>query len=140
MTYHLTEEQIEELRAAFNDVDEDKDGYIPREDLEPLMVALGYRFEDVDMNDDGRIDFPEFLAMLEGKVKPECQDGLRLAFNEFDLNKDGHISAVELFKVLSVMGKPITMEKAKEMIKAADTDGSGEVEYEEFIAVMKDWK
>jgi calmodulin len=66
-----SEEQLDELREAFDYNDRDGDGRIqPDEfvamldDLESDMSAAEAKigFQDIDTNDDGRIDFDEFVA------------------------------------------------------------------------------
>jgi len=66
-----TEEQLDELRESFDYNDRDGDGRIELgefasmlDELEAEMsereVAIG--FKDIDTNDDGLIDFTEFVA------------------------------------------------------------------------------
>jgi calmodulin/calcium-binding protein CML/plastin-2 len=66
-----TEEQLDELREAFDYNDRDGDGMIQLDEfadmldeLESGMTAADVRvgFEDIDTNDDGLIDFREFVA------------------------------------------------------------------------------
>ena len=58
-------------------------------------------------------------------------------FKEFDTNGDGSISLVEL--KASLKGSA-SGEKIYNMLKAADTDGSGEIDYTEFLAATMDPK
>merc|ERR1711872_236646 len=66
-------DQMEDVRAAFKVFDHNNDGSISRDELREAMVNFGTRFTDEefsvmfaegDKNEDGRIDFDEFSAMM----------------------------------------------------------------------------
>jgi len=66
-------DHMEDVKAAFKVFDHNNDGSISREELRDAMVNFGTRFTDEefsvmfaegDKNDDGRIDFEEFSAMM----------------------------------------------------------------------------
>ena len=42
----LTEEQIEQLREAFDACDEDKDGALSKEELQSLLMAIGAQLNE----------------------------------------------------------------------------------------------
>lgn len=48
----------------------------------------------------------------------------------FDKNGDGYISAAELRHVMTTLGERLTEEEVSEMVKEADMDGDGQVNYE----------
>ena len=66
-----TEEQLDELRETFQYNDRDEDGRIEPEEFVQMLDELGAEmsekeakigFQDIDTNDDGLIDFDEFVA------------------------------------------------------------------------------
>jgi calmodulin len=66
-----TPEELDELREAFDYNDRDGDGLIQLDEfaemLEELEAGMSENetrtgFNDIDTNDDGRIDFTEFVA------------------------------------------------------------------------------
>ena len=70
-TNRPNDEQLDELREAFDYNDRDKDGRIQLDefsamldeleaDMSPTDIEIG--FKDIDTNDDGLIDFDEFVA------------------------------------------------------------------------------
>ena len=78
----LSEEQIEEIREAFNLFDTDHSGSIDYRELKAAMRALGFEVKkeelrkmitDIDADGSGMIEFPEFLEMMTGKVTREPQ-------------------------------------------------------------------
>ena len=79
----------------------------------------------------GTIEFNEFLLMMSKKMKEtDKEEELREAFRVFDRNGDGYISATELRHVMTNLGEKLTDEEVEDMIREADLDGDGLVNYE----------
>ena len=57
-------------------------------------------------------------------------------FRVFDKDGNGYISSAELRHVMTNLGEKLTDEEVDEMIREADIDGDGQVNYEEFVAMM----
>jgi|JI6StandDraft_1071083.scaffolds.fasta_scaffold01433_8 Ca2+-binding EF-hand superfamily protein len=55
---------------------------------------------------------------------------------EFDADNSGSISTKELKYVLKACGLSIDDEQVEDLINEADADGSGEVEIDEFLALI----
>merc|ERR1711966_425142 len=58
------------------------------------------------------------------------------AFSLFDRDGNGFISAAELRHVMTNLGEKPTDEEVDEMIREADVDGDGQINYEEFVKMM----
>ena len=58
------------------------------------------------------------------------EDELRQAFKAFDRDGNGLITSAELRHVMTNLGEKLTDEECDEMIKEADLDGDGMVNYE----------
>jgi len=65
----------QEMWDAFCKIDADKSGYIDRDELKQLMISLGQKMtedqidamvEEVDTNGDGKISYSEFVSMMSG--------------------------------------------------------------------------
>lgn len=82
----------------------------------------------------GTIDFPEFLTMMARKMKDtDSEEEIREAFRVFDKDGNGFISAAELRHVMTNLGEKLTDEEVDEMIREADIDGDGQVNYEGYL-------
>lgn len=57
-------------------------------------------------------------------------------FQLFDKSGDGSVSASEIGEVMLQLGVDLTQRKLEEMVAEVDTDGSGELEFPEFIQLM----
>ena len=50
-------------------------------------------------------------------------------FNEIDADGNGYITAEEVCVGFGKFGVPLTLDEARALVKAADTDGDGRVSY-----------
>lgn len=92
---------------------------------------------EVDADGAGAIDFPEFLTMMARKTKDtDSEEEIREAFKVFDRDAKGSISAAELRHVLTSIGEKLTDDEVDEMIREADEDGDGRIDYNEFVQLM----
>uniref|UniRef100_A0AAX7SMD6 EF-hand domain-containing protein n=1 Tax=Astatotilapia calliptera TaxID=8154 RepID=A0AAX7SMD6_ASTCA len=146
MADQLTEEQIAEFKEAFSLFDKDGDGTITTKELGTVMRSLGQNpteaelqdmINEVDADGNGTIDFPEFLTMMARKMKDtDSEEEIREAFRVFDKDGNGYISAAELRHVMTNLGEKLTDEEVDEMIREADIDGDGQVNYEGEILII----
>merc|ERR1712083_734748 len=146
MVDQLTEEQIAEFKEAFSLFDRDGDGTITTKELGTVMKSLGQNpneqeleemINEVDLDQNGTINFEEFLGMMAAKMKnTDSDEELREAFKVFDEDGNGYINLSELRQVMTNLGEKLSEEEVEMMIKEADIDGDGLVNYEEFISMM----
>ena len=75
--------------------------------------------------------------LISSQIQPTNQDVIELqnAFTKLDSNKDGKISREELEQGFEeVFNQTATIKDIDAILKLADTDGSGFLEYDEFIS------
>ena len=61
---------------------------------------------------------------------------IRHTFLLFDRDGSGTISTVELGQVMKSLGQDVDEHELKEMIAEVDADGSGEIDFSEFLIMM----
>ncbi|NXG73071.1 CALMS protein, partial [Baryphthengus martii] len=146
MAERLSEEQIAEFKEAFSLFDRDGDGCITTKELGTVMRSLGQNpteaelrdmVGEVDADGGGTVDFAEFLSLMARKMRDaDGEEEIREAFRVFDKDGNGYISAAELRHVMTNLGEKLTDEEVDEMIKEADCNNDGQVNYEEFVRMM----
>ena len=136
-------------RDAFLAFDKDRSGTIDVWELRQVLEAMGQKpteeelfqmISEVDENMSGSIDFAEFLKVIENqKARAENFDDENDMVDAFvacggDADKGGNVRRETLVKIIKHdFGLTIDIE---ELINKIDTDLSGEIEFEEFKALL----
>ena len=123
----------------------------------PTEAELQDMINEVDADGNGTIDFPEFLTMMARKMRDtDSEEEIKEAFKVFDKDGNGFISAAELRHVMTnlgedaselggdfagacsmqVSGEKLTETEVDEMIREADVDGDGQINYEGWSCVI----
>uniref|UniRef100_A0A8C5EWK4 Calcium-binding protein 5-like n=1 Tax=Gouania willdenowi TaxID=441366 RepID=A0A8C5EWK4_GOUWI len=140
-----------ELREAFVEFDKDKDGFITCKDLGNLMRTMGYMptemelielGQNINMKMGGRVDFEDFVDLMTPKLLNETAGMIGLkelkdAFKEFDIDGDGSITSAELKHAMQkLLGEHTSKHEIEAVVKEADNNGDGTVDFEEFVKMM----
>mmetsp|Transcript_7302 Transcript_7302/g.22864 ORF Transcript_7302/g.22864 Transcript_7302/m.22864 type:complete len:218 (-) Transcript_7302:60-713(-) len=143
----LDEEQIEELREAFNLFDTEHSGTIDARELKAALRALGFEVKKEDVRrmlaDVGKdpsqpIDFNDFCEMMRGRMPDKnSRAEIEKVFALFDEDETGKISFRNLKRIAQELGESLTDEELQEMIEEADRDGDGLINPDEFYRVMR---
>ncbi|MFK0238636.1 EF-hand domain-containing protein [Streptomyces vinaceus] len=134
-----TEMTDKSLSEAFSSFDKDGDGYIPVGDLDSVMKAAGRTLTEAEhkaLIGSSVIHFSELVAVLFPKVEEDNAETLAKAFRIFDNDGDGLIGPAEMHAVMTHLGETLTEEEAGEMVRQADVDGDGKINFEEFLKMV----
>ncbi|KAJ9471468.1 Caltractin [Diplonema papillatum] len=140
----------DEVEQAFNLFDTDSTGYLDEEELAFALKSLGYgKVTKTDVNeilgeaggyDSRRIEREHFIELVERKQHAAgSPQEVRTAFKLFDLDGSGYISLRTLQRISAIVeGEPAPDKFLRDVIKAADADQDGELNFDEFAnAVTK---
>ncbi|KAL8171766.1 hypothetical protein V2J09_023570 [Rumex salicifolius] len=143
----LAPQKLQEIKEAFELFDTDNSGTIDAKELNVAMRALGFEMTeeqieqmiaDVDKDGSGAIDFSEFCQMMTAKIgERDTKEDLMKAFHVIDHDKNGKISVADIHRIAKELGEPFNDREIEEMIDAADHNGDGEVDLEEFMRMMR---
>ncbi|XP_010245208.1 PREDICTED: probable calcium-binding protein CML18 [Nelumbo nucifera] len=141
----LDDEQIAELREIFRSFDRNNDGSLTQLELGSLLRSLGLKpsqeqldalIQRADMNNNGFVEFSEFVALVSPELlttkSPYTEEQLRQLFRMFDRDGNGYITAAELAHSMAKLGHALTATELTGMIKEADTNGDGRINFQEF--------
>ena len=142
----LTEDEIEEIKEAFDLFDTDGSGSIDPKELRAAMQSLGFEAKnqtiyqmitDLDKNKSGNIDFEEFLDMMTARMSDkDTREDINKVFRLFDDDTSGSITIRNLRRVARELGETMTDEELQEMIERADSNGDGAVSMDDFYSIM----
>jgi|DewCreStandDraft_5_1066085.scaffolds.fasta_scaffold14636_7 calmodulin len=142
----LSEEQLTEIKQVFDRFDQEETGQISSKDLGNILRSFGIDVLDRDLTDlleeinrdnGGKISFSSFLEILISRLDNlEFEKMIISAFEVFDSTKRGIISASELRYLMTHLGERLSEEEVNEMIREADVDGTGQIDYRSFVKRM----
>jgi len=145
----LSEDQLNTLQTAFDAIDTEKTGAIGADAIGTILKDCGVRVSDeelmeiiLEVDDDGSglLEFEEF-AQLAAKFLleedlVEMKKELREAFRIYDKEGVGYITNDVFVEILKELDPKLTKEDLDDIIEEIDEDGSGTVDFEEFMQMM----
>ncbi|CAC5394559.1 RAB32 [Mytilus coruscus] len=140
----LTQQQIDEIKKSFNDLDVNKDGRVSKRELilgayrlgmNPTDAEVDEMFKSSDKNNDGFIDFNEYVEMMrKNYVTIDIErERMKAAFCLLDSDGDGLLTRQELISALCTKQSGITVEDIDEILHDADMDGNEQIDFNEFV-------
>lgn len=143
----LSEEEMEEVKEAFQLFDTEQKGSIDVKELKAAFRALGFQVKkaeirqmmtDIDKLDAAVVLYDEFVEMVTPKMQSrDTREEIIKVFKLFDDDQTNTISFKNLQRVARELGENLTDEELQEMVDEADRDGDGVINEEEFYRVMK---
>ena len=133
----------------FNQIDINGDGKITEEELlkglsnkiksSSLKNDVHEIYKNLDMDNNGFIEYEEFVRAAVTKEKFMNNSVLRFAFRYFDKDGSGEITFDEIEEVFkrSVTNQANVHDSLKQIIKEVDLNGDGIISFDEFVIVMK---
>ena len=139
----LSEEEVKKLKENFQKIDTNGDGMLS---LEEVKKAISHNkgislsnveqiFKSIDTDNSGNIDYTEFIAASLDKNIYLQENKLYEAFKLFDVDGSGKISKDEIAYILGTEKKSKEIEK---LFKKYDTNNDGEIDFKEFVNMMKE--
>ena len=138
--------KVDQIREAFNVFDKDNDGFITLKELGTVMRSLGQNPTETELHDiikqydrdeSGTIDFIEFFDLMYKKMKEtEMEQEILEIFEALDRDGNGVLSGQEIQSVMDLVGVHLTNDQVAELIKQADLDEDGCLNFSEFFRMM----
>ena len=131
-----------ELQALIKEIDADGKQFQSSVPLFTCKLETGNHTNSllVYFPGSGEVEFDEFLTLTAKFLVEEdteaMQEELREAFRMYDKAGNGYIPTSALREILRALDDKLTNDELDEMIAEIDTDGSGTVDFDEFMEMM----
>eukprot|EP00347_Sterkiella_histriomuscorum_P016451 403353126 len=144
----LTRQELIKFKDIFNCFDINGDGIITLDELKELLTQHlnlskdrsnkeAYRIlQNLDINQNGAVDFTEFVIAIVSTKDILTDDKLLNAFNMLDMDGNGRITKEDLQQVFKGSPEINQDQMLDEMIQEADEKGEGEIAFQEFKKLM----
>ena len=107
------------------------------------------KMREADSDGDGQMNYGELVKNMSQLKTPvqrlieyfeKLEADIKEAFQLFDKDSNGLISAEELSHVMKNIDGYMTDSEIDEMMRVADSDGDGQIDYGEFVKMMSPLK
>lgn len=140
------------LRRAFEVLDDENNRALDPRELGRAMLAMGRECSELeirqtgqDLGFEGKLTKHSFVKMgvalvhaQAGKLSSQREQEMRNVMERMDQTASGTLSIREFLRALYILYKEgMTKEEAKLIVKLADIDRDGTIQYARFIAMLK---
>ncbi|XP_058824233.1 troponin C isoform X1 [Topomyia yanbarensis] len=144
------EQRLLIMRKAFQMFDTTKSGFIDTSKISTIFDTLGQKFDEGELQDlieqedpeeTGKVNFNGFANiasnfLVEDEDAEAMEKELKEAFRLYDREGNGYITTSTLKEILAALDDKLSNEDLDGMINEIDADGSGTVDFDEFMEMM----
>merc|ERR1712066_879296 len=142
----LGEEQVMEIKDAFDLFDKDRSGEITVGEMLEAMRSLGYdtkggeaaeHVKNLDKDGSGALEFNEFYELLTARFSENTtKDELQRVFSLFDTDKTGEVSLANMRAIADQVGDQVSDDELGDIALKNDMNNDGKLDFEDFYAVL----
>eukprot|EP00188_Purpureofilum_apyrenoidigerum_P005066 Plantae.Rhodophyta-Purpureofilum_apyrenoidigerum.ctg6257.p1 GENE.Plantae.Rhodophyta-Purpureofilum_apyrenoidigerum.ctg6257~~Plantae.Rhodophyta-Purpureofilum_apyrenoidigerum.ctg6257.p1 ORF type:complete len:534 (+),score=115.17 Plantae.Rhodophyta-Purpureofilum_apyrenoidigerum.ctg6257:46-1602(+) len=145
MVANLQTGEIEKIRKEFEIADVDRSGSLTVGEIKAVLRRvkaditedeLSRIWSAYDIDENGEIDYSEFLTATSDHNKINNIENIERAFSQLDKDRDGRLTKQEIMKALK--GFKISEADVQDIIAQFDRSGDGSINYAEFVTMMID--
>jgi len=136
--------QIQEFKEAFGHMDQNRDGFVDKEDLKDMFASVGQTHDDRYLEGmvkeaPGPINFTMFLTLMGEKLSgTDSEEVVRNAFACFDLEGAGFLTMEKLTELLTKGAEAFSDGEIKDMKNSApDCFQDDKFDYNKYVHIMK---
>merc|ERR1711988_1252063 len=142
----LGEEQVMEIKDAFDLFDKDRSGEITVGEMLDAMRSLGYDTEhgeaaehvkSLDKDGSGALEFNEFYDLLTARFSENTtREELERVFKLFDTDNTGSISVANMGAVADQVGDQVSDDDLGDIVLKNDMNNDGQLTFDDFYNVL----
>ena len=136
----MTDSLQSQVKEIFDLFDKDRDGSVNQNELKDVISALGISASDEEtktLAKGGLLGFKDFFEFYNKKLKfVDKEADIVDAFKIFDKDNKGSIGKEELKHIITSLLPNINEKDIDEMLKEADLNGDGNINYADFVKIM----
>jgi len=144
----MNKDQLEMLKKAFGMFDQKKTGCIEVNKVAAILNTMGQQCDDDELRTlcdskakDGKLDFDSFVSVASNFLQEEedseaMLQELKEAFRLYDKEGNGYITTQVLKEILKALDDKLTPEELDGIVEEVDSDGSGTLDFDEFMEMM----
>ncbi|NET17772.1 MAG: arginase [Okeania sp. SIO1H6] len=140
---NLSSQQFAEFEKVFNLFDANSDGSLTRQEIVDALELLGKGISAKDrttllnsVNPTGVVTKDIFIEWMANRADLDIKAELRQIFDLIDVDKSGKLSIEEFSTIIRCFNTTASEAEIETLVKKADLDGDGEIDFEEFIATQ----
>ncbi|KAJ8948660.1 hypothetical protein NQ314_008372 [Rhamnusium bicolor] len=144
------EQKMAIIRKAFQMFDTTKSGFIETIKIATILNTMGQLFDETELNSlitkndpdrTGQVNFDGFCDIANHFLEEDpddesTQQELKEAFRLYDREGNGYITTGTLKEILAALDDNLSSRDLDGIIAEIDTDGSGTVDFDEFMEMM----
>ena len=133
----------ENYKSFFDKYDSNKDGNVNSIELANILKAIDINASDeeikeiiaeINLEGNGEINFEKFVSIVNRRDKDvDNEEEVLNAFKLFDKEGNGLININDLKHIMLTCGNNFSETEINDLLKEADIDMDGYINYEEFI-------
>jgi len=137
----FTQHQVQEFKEAFQMIDQDKDGFLSKNDIRSTFDSLGRVVTDTELESmikeaPGPINFTTFLTIFGDRTQGTDEEDVILnAFAQYD-EGNGMCNEDNLRHALMTWGEKFSTTEADNILAEAPTDGQGNIDIKKFAQIL----
>lgn len=134
--------RLAEFERVYRLFDTDDDGYLTQQEIIDALEVLGRDISSQDRSSlleritDGIVTHNSFIEWMAQRHDLDISADLRQIFHLIDVDGSGHLSSEEFTQIVRCLNPNGNDAKIEALVRQADLDGDGQIDFEEFIATQ----
>jgi len=145
----MDETQRDTMDRVFKMFDPKNTGEVPVKSMAQILRTLGSNANKTEIKEKVASIVPEgqvslnfeifcdiVLPLMEDEDYETIREELKTAFRLYDRDGLGYITPAVLKEILLELDNKLTDEELNDIVEEVDSDGSGSIDFDEFLAMM----